>query len=99
MKKEEILDLIKGGETQEVEFNLPVITDNTPQRNITTTLIIQKDRAAEVIDWQTGAVTLRTSPGDIHYFKEIPMSEYTARPLTTVKAEAKAEPAQTVIVK
>ena len=93
------IDTDGNPETPEVEFYLPVIRDNTPQRNITTTLIIQKDRAAEVIDWETGAVTLRTSPGDIHYFKEIPMSEYTARPLTTVKAEAKAEPAQTVIVK
>jgi hypothetical protein len=95
-----LLDHDRNPETPKVEFYFPVVRD--AHGVITATLMIDSRFAKEVVDWQTGQLTLRTSPGDIRYLKAIPASEYLARPLPekeNVKKPEEEVESPSVIVK
>lgn len=72
-----LIDTDRDPKTPKEEFYFPVVRDN--EGKITATLMINSSRAKEVVDWQTGQLTLRTAPGDIHYLKSIPTVNFEAR--------------------
>lgn len=82
-----LIDDDRNPNTPKVEFYFPVVRDD--HGTVVATLMIDSRKAKEAIDWDSGQPTLRTSPGDIHYLKAIPSSEYLARPVQ--KPEAKVE--------
>lgn len=91
-----LIDTDRNPKTPKEEFYFPVVRDD--KGNITATLMINASRAKEVIDWQTGQLTLRTAPGDIHYLKAIPSTEYSNRKKSE-PISIEAEPAPTATVK
>lgn len=80
-----LIDHDRNPKTPKIEFYFPVVRD--AHGAVTATLMIDSRCAKEIVDWQTGQLTLRTSPGDIHYLKAIPTAEYLARPLSITETQ------------
>ncbi len=90
-----LIDTDRDPKTPKEEFYFPVVRDD--KGKIIATLMINASRAKEVVDWQTGQLTLRTAPGDIHYLKAIPSEEYLSRKKAEVEPiETESAPTATV---
>ncbi|MEK6836243.1 MAG: hypothetical protein AABX94_01095 [Nanoarchaeota archaeon] len=71
------IDTDNDKKTPKEEFYIPVIL--TEREEIKDILLIPVDGTKELIDPVTGRIMLRTSPGNIHFLKEINSDAYFAR--------------------